>query len=81
MGSGKIFLFYSELLRLQSNKENYGAAMHRFLYEAAHKNRPYDEVVHDMLSSRGHIAENPAVAYCWGHGDDSEQCFEFVQVF
>ena len=61
---GKIFLFYADLLRLQSSgKENYGAAMHNFLRDAADKNRPYNKVVHDLLAAEGHIAENPAASY------------------
>lgn len=60
---GKMFLYYAELLRLKSNEELHGMAMHNYLYEAAQKNKPYDELVFEMLSADGHIAENPAVSY------------------
>ena len=60
---GKQFLFYAELLRLKTNEELYGMAMHHYLYEAAQKNTPYDKVVFEMLAAKGHIVENPAVSY------------------
>ncbi len=60
---GKIFLFYSELLRLQTYEESHGIGLHEFLYQAAKQNRPYNKVVFDLLSAEGHVAENPAVGY------------------
>jgi len=60
---GKMFLFYADLLRLKSNNRQHGVALHTYLYEAAHTNKPYDEMVTEMLSAEGHIAQNPAVGF------------------
>lgn len=59
----KMFLFYSELLRLKSNNDQHGAGFHQFIHESAQTNKPFDKMVYEMLSAEGHVAENPAVGY------------------
>lgn len=59
----KMFLFYAELLRLKSVKEQHGAGFHQFIHRAAHENLAFDKMVYQMLSATGHVAENPAVGY------------------
>ena len=60
----KLFNFYADLLRLRTPGSASGVGWHVWLKEAVEQNRPYDEMVHEMLSSSsGHASENPAVGY------------------
>ncbi len=59
----RMFNMYADMLRLKTNFQSSGVAWHLWLKEAVDQNRPYDEMVYDMLSADGHIRENPAVAY------------------
>lgn len=59
----RMFNFWADLLRLQSNKEKYGIGWHVWIRDAVDSNMPYDEFVHTMLASEGLATENPAVGY------------------
>ena len=59
----RLFNFWSDLLRLQTRTEHHGLGWHVWLRNAVKDNMPYDDMVRDMLSAQGHIAENPAVGY------------------
>lgn len=61
--SGKVFLFYADLLRLKTANLQNGLSFHSFLYEAATTNMPYDKMVYEMLTAEGHVADNPAASY------------------
>ena len=59
----KLFNFYADLLRLKSSGSAAGVGWHVWLKDAVEQNRPYDEMVSEMLSSSGHTSSNPAVGY------------------
>lgn len=59
----RIFNFWSDLLRVQTNSESSGLGWHVWLRNAVENNMPYDKMVHAMLSAEGHVAENPAAGY------------------
>ena len=61
--SGKMFLFYADQFRLKTNLRQHGVAFHKYLYDAAFANKPYDKLVKDLIDAEGHIADNPAVGY------------------
>lgn len=61
--NSKLFNFYANLLRLQTNQEQFGAGWHLWLKNSIKQNKPYDELVHEMLSANGHSVDNPAVGY------------------
>lgn len=58
-----MFNFYANLLRLQTNQEQFGLGWHVWLREQVDKNTPYDKIVYQMLAAYGHTADNPAVGY------------------
>lgn len=59
----KLFNFYADLLRLKSQDSARGLGWHVWLKQAVAANKPYDELVYEMLSSSGHASTNPAVGY------------------
>jgi len=59
----KMFLFWAELLRLNTAKEKHGLGWHVWLKKSVAENKPYDKMVYEMLSAEGHAAKNPAVGY------------------
>ena len=59
----KLFNFYADLLRLQTNSESHGLGWHVWIRDAVNENMPYDKMIHAMLSADGHAANNPAVGY------------------
>jgi len=59
----RLFNYWADLFRLQTNAETNGLGWHVWLREAVENNMPYDELVKAMLSAKGHIAENPAAGY------------------
>lgn len=61
--SGKMFLFYSNLLRLKTNYEQHGIAFHHYIYNATLTNQPYDKFVKGLLEAEGHVAEQQGVSY------------------
>lgn len=57
---------YAELLRIQSQFPGTVLRNDAFMYwlkEQIHTNRPYDEMVRDMVTAEGRIWDNPAVGY------------------
>jgi hypothetical protein len=59
----KTFNYWADLLRLQSNDEQYGLGWHVWLRDSVAANKPYDKMVYEMLSASGHASKNPAVGY------------------
>jgi len=59
----RMFNFWADLLRLQTNQEKYGVGWHLWIREAVEANMPYDEFVRTMLSAKGLATKNPAVGY------------------
>lgn len=59
----RMFNFWADLLRLQTNQEKYGIGWHVWIRDAVENNMPYDEFVNTMLASDGLATENPAVGY------------------
>jgi hypothetical protein len=57
------FNYFADLLRLQTNKEQYGLGWHVWLRESLAEDKPWDDMVHEMLAADGHTAKNPAVGY------------------
>jgi hypothetical protein len=61
--SSRLFNFYANLLRLNTSQEQFGLGWHIWLRDAVKANRPYDEIVNQMLSASGHCSTNPEVGY------------------
>ena len=59
----RMFNFWADLLRVQTQLEKHGLGWHVWIREAVEQNMPYDQFVHAMLSSSGLATENPAVGY------------------
>jgi hypothetical protein len=59
----QMFNFYANLLRLQTNRDQFGLGWHLWLKKAVTDNKPYDKMVFEMLSATGHCSETPAVGY------------------
>lgn len=58
--------YYAELLRIRSEFPDTILRNDAFIYwikEQIHSNRPYDEMVREMVMSEGRIWDNPAVGY------------------
>ncbi|MDF1713760.1 MAG: DUF1549 domain-containing protein [Akkermansiaceae bacterium] len=61
--NSRLFNFWTDLLRVQTNNEHNGLGWHVWLKDAVENNMPYDKMVTEMLAADGHAAENPAVGY------------------
>ncbi|MDA7892030.1 DUF1549 and DUF1553 domain-containing protein [Akkermansiaceae bacterium] len=61
--NSRLFNFWTDLLRVQTNNEHNGLGWHVWLKDAVENNMPYDKIVTEMLAADGHAAENPAVGY------------------
>jgi len=61
--NSRIFNFWSDLLRLKTREESHGLGWHVWMKDAVDNNMPYDEMVGEMLSAKGHVANNPAAGY------------------
>ncbi|NWK55696.1 DUF1549 domain-containing protein [Verrucomicrobiaceae bacterium N1E253] len=59
----RMFNFWADLLRLQTNQEKFGIGWHLWIQDAVNNNMPYDELVRSMLAADGLATENPAVGY------------------
>lgn len=59
----RLFNYWADLFRLQTNSETSGLGWHVWLREAVEENMPYDKMVNAMLSAKGHAAEDPAAGY------------------
>jgi hypothetical protein len=59
------FNYWADLLRVVDKSDNntYTRPFGEWLKENLRNNTPYDELVHQMLSAEGRIADNPAVGY------------------
>lgn len=61
--NSRLFNFWSDLLRLKTTEESHGLGWHVWLKNAVATNMPYDQMVGEMLSAEGHVANNPAAGY------------------
>lgn len=57
------FNYFADLLRLQTTKEQYGLGWHVWLRQSIAEDKPWNEMVYEMLAADGHAAKNPAVGY------------------
>ncbi len=57
------FNYFADLLRLQTTHEQYGLGWHVWLRNSLAADKPWDKIVHEMLSAEGHAVDNPAVGY------------------
>ncbi|MEM1296394.1 MAG: DUF1549 domain-containing protein, partial [Verrucomicrobiota bacterium] len=58
-----LFNFYADLLRLETRSRMAGLGWHLWLKDSVRNDRPYDEMVYEMLAATGHVSENSAVGY------------------
>jgi len=58
-----LFNWTADLLRVQTRQDQYGLGWHVWLRESLAKDKPWDELVAEMLQSTGHSTDNPAVGY------------------
>lgn len=58
-----LFNWTADLLRIQTNQQQFGLGWHVWLRKSLAQNKPWDTTVREMLSSTGHAANNPAVGY------------------
>ncbi|MBB08765.1 MAG: hypothetical protein CMN03_10960 [Roseibacillus sp.] len=57
------FNYFADLLRLQTTDEQYGLGWHVWLRNSLASDKPWDQIVREMLSAEGHASKNPAVGY------------------
>jgi len=57
------FNYFADLLRLQTTDQQYGLGWHVWLRNSLASNKPWNRIVHEMLSAEGHTSKNPAVGY------------------
>jgi len=58
-----LFNWTADLLRIQTNQEQFGLGWHVWLRKSLSEDKHWDVIVREMLSSTGHAARNPAVGY------------------
>ena len=58
-----LFNWTADLLRIQTNQEQFGLGWHVWLRKSLAEDKHWDVIVREMLSSTGHAAKNPAVGY------------------
>jgi hypothetical protein len=58
-----LFNWAGDLLRIQTNQEQFGLGWHVWLRKSLSEDKPWDVIVREMLSATGHAAKNPAVGY------------------
>lgn len=58
-----LFNWMADLLRIQTNQEQFGLGWHVWLRKSLSEDKPWDLIVREMLSSTGHASKNPAVGY------------------
>lgn len=58
-----LFNWTADLLRVQTDQEQFGLGWHVWLRQSLSENKPWDKIVREMLSATGHAADNPAVGY------------------
>lgn len=62
----RMFNYWADLLRIKTRlpNRNYGGAMFaQWIKDSVRMNKPYDEMVREMLSARGYYWDNPAVGF------------------
>ncbi len=52
-----LFNWTADLLRIQTNQEQFGLGWHVWLRKSLSEDKPWDDLVREMLSSNGHAAK------------------------
>ncbi|MGJ8642745.1 MAG: DUF1549 domain-containing protein [Luteolibacter sp.] len=58
-----LFNWAGDLLRLQTKQEQFGMGWHVWLRKSLAEDKPWNDLVYEMLGSEGHVSKNPAVGY------------------
>jgi hypothetical protein len=58
-----LFNWAADLLRVQTRQEQFGLGWHVWLRQSLAEDKPWDDLVVEMLGATGHAASNPAVGY------------------
>ena len=58
-----LFNWAGDLLRVQTKQEQFGLGWHVWLRQSLAEDKPWNQLVGEMLSATGHTATNPAVGY------------------
>ncbi|MDX1679546.1 MAG: DUF1549 domain-containing protein [Akkermansiaceae bacterium] len=60
-----LFNWMGDLLRVETRtgREKHGLGWHVWLRNSIHEDKPWDDLVREMLGASGHAVENPAVGY------------------
>lgn len=58
-----VFNYFADLLRVQTDEGQFGLGWHVWLRNSLASDKPWNKIVHEMLSAEGHTSKNPAVGY------------------
>lgn len=58
-----LFNWTADLLRVQTRQEQFGLGWHVWLRQSLAEDKPWDQLVREMLVSNGHCSDDPAVGY------------------
>ncbi len=58
-----LFNWAGDLLRVQTKQDQYGLGWHVWLRQSLADNKPWDDLVREMLTANGHSSSDPAVGY------------------
>ena len=59
-----MYPFWADMLRLQSNINGvYGDKYAQWVKTSIQNNKPYDQMVYELISAKGNLAQNPAIGY------------------
>ncbi|BCX47520.1 hypothetical protein HAHE_14280 [Haloferula helveola] len=58
-----LFNWTADLLRVQTSQEQFGLGWHVWLRKSLAEDKPWDDMVREMLGSEGHTVSDPAVGY------------------
>ena len=61
--------FFADMLRIRSNAQG-GNQLLAYVHKAVAESKPYDRMVHELVSANGKIGKNPAVGYVLGDDVD-----------
>lgn len=58
-----LFNWTADLLRVQTNNQKHGLGWHVWLRRSLAEDKPWNQLVNEMLSAEGHCVDDPAVGY------------------
>lgn len=59
-----MYPFWADMLRLQSNINGvYGDKYAQWVKTSIQNNKPYDQMVYELISAKGNLAQDPAIGY------------------